>query len=457
MALLRFGTAVRDITPALPAQLHGYADRDHLSDGVAERLQLGCLALDDGDTTLLIITCDMIGIEVDVCQELYALLEKETGVAYPQILLSCSHTHFAPALHAGVFNSPTRGEVEPDSGFVDAFRTKIVEAARESLANLRPGHLETVRRDAPQMLFNRRTLMPDGSVQTNFRYPPDAENYTFSPTDPEITVLRICEETGIGVALINFGCHPVTGGEVAARDHYRVSADYPYYARQAIADAWACPVFFTLGAAGDAVPIDRYGNSRQRLGGILGQTTILAERVFQEEESVTLDAEALELEARTILTTDASTAADEFTQARHEYSELLAAGEVAADSPAVTAASERYNQAGRAYHRSRLYPDNEYRIPIQTLRIGSTVLVSLPFEVLSEISLRMKERFPHSVLVSCAGGYQGYLPPEHEYPRGGYEASERSTHFEPGTADRVLELVLDWLERDRGPVEQSAT
>ena len=81
------------------------------------------------------------------------------------------------------------------------------------------------------------------------------------------------------------------------------------------------------------------------------------------------------------------------------------------------------------------------------------MLVALPFEVLSEISLRMKERFPNSVLVSCAGGYQGYLPLEHEYPRGGYEASERSTHFEPGTADRVLELTLDWLAKTETPKE----
>ena len=453
MGNFRFGTAVRDITPAVPAQLHGYADRDHLSDGVAERLQLGCLALDDGDTTLLIVTCDMIGIEVDVCRDLYALLEKETGIAYPQILLSCSHTHFAPSLHAGVFNSPQVGEMAPDTTYVDAFRARLVEAARESLASLRPGRLETTRRQAPQMLFNRRTLKPDGSVQTNFRYPLDAENYTFSPTDPELTALRICEDTGVGAVLINFGCHPVTGGEDPARDHYRVSADYPYYARQAIAEPWSCPVFFTLGAAGDAVPIDRNGDSRQRLGSILGHTVVLAERVFQAEENVTLSSEALALEARTILTTDAGTAAAEFAEARDAFAELRATGEGAADDATLAAASERYNQAGRAIHRSRLYPDNAYRIPIQALRLGDTTLIALPFEVLSEISLQMKERFPNSVLVSCAGGYQGYLPPEHEYPRGGYEASERSTHFVPGTADRVLQLVLDRLKQTEAPAE----
>ena len=71
--------------------------------------------------------------------------------------------------------------------------------------------------------------------------------------------------------------------------------------------------------------------------------------------------------------------------------------------------------------------------------------------MLSEISLKMKERFPNSVLVSCAGGYQGYLPLAYEYDRVGYEATESSTHFAPGTADRLLETILERLEKHTAP------
>ena len=84
---------------------------------------------------------------------------------------------------------------------------------------------------------------------------------------------------------------------------------------------------------------------------------------------------------------------------------------------------------------------------VQFIQIGETVFVSLPFEVLAEIGLKMKERFPNSVMVSCCGGYQGYLPLAHEYDRVGYEATESSTHFVPGTADRILDLILDRLKR----------
>lgn len=448
MGNLKFGTAVREITPSFPATLHGYADRDHSSNGVAEPIYLGCLALDDGEEQVLIVSVDMIGIESHVCAELYSLLEEETGIGYPHILFSCSHTHFAPALDDGWYASPEVGRVEADPRFAEDFRRKLVEAAREALGNVRPGRLETARLRAPQVLFNRRTVKADGSVQTNFRYPLDAENYSFSPVDDELTVLRFKDGDRVRALLVNFGCHPVTGGRDSARDHYRISADYPFYLRRAIAEEYACPVFFTLGAAGDAVPIDRYGDCRQRIGYVLGKTAILADRVFQKEEAPSLAADFLELDVRTIVATDPEVAPAEFAQARERCLALQADASFDRDSQVYRQALEDFNQKQTALARSRLYPDNRYSIKAQFLRIGSTILVCLPFEVLSEIALRMKERFPRSALISCAGGYQGYLPLQYEYARGGYEASARSTHFEEGTADRLLELILDWLEKN---------
>ena len=55
--------------------------------------------------------------------------------------------------------------------------------------------------------------------------------------------------------------------------------------------------------------------------------------------------------------------------------------------------------------RARQYPENRTQINIQFMQIDKTVFVGLPFEVLAEIGLKMKQRFPNSVLVSCCGGY----------------------------------------------------
>jgi hypothetical protein len=276
-------------------------------------------------------------------------------------------------------------------------------------------------------------------------YPPDANRYRFSPIDPEMTVLRLVDDTGVGAVLVNFGCHPVTGGESRERDHFKISADYVQYLRRTIIERHACPVFFTLGGAGDAVPVNRFGDCRQRIGSILGNAAILAERRYAVDTSSTVSAGYLDLEAKTILEVDADTAEEAFDQARAAWVAILEQGDVSPDEEAYQAAAQGYQEKKLALTRSRLYPENRHTIKVQFLQIGSTVLVALPFEVLSEIALRMKERYPDSVLVSCGGGYQGYLPLAYEYDRGGYEASTRSSHFEIGTADRLLERVLERL------------
>ena len=442
MSSLRFGTSVRDITPRYPAWAHGYAARTRPSSGVLEPISLGCLAVGDGEKTVLIVTLDMIGIRADVCEELYALLEKETGVGFPNVMIAASHTHFAPAVHGTTFSDPEIAHVEPDPAFVRDVKTKLVEAARESFAGMQPGQLEHVRVQAPAMLFNRRTRKADGLVHTSFLYPEDPALYTFSPVDAELTVLRVRQDYGTSAALVNFGCHPVTGGR-DEEDHYRISADYPYYVRETIAGKWHRPVLFTLGAAGDAVPINRRDDCRGRIGGVLGNTALLAERLYAADTSTDLEADAIEVEAETILTTDPDSAAAEYEAARGSVLSIKDRG-----SDAYRQAVATFREKMTAHVRARLYPENKGQIKVQFIRIGSTVLVGLPFEVLSEISLKMKQRHPEGVLVSCAGGYQGYLPLAYEYDRGGYEASESSTHFVPGTADRVLEVILHKLEKD---------
>jgi hypothetical protein len=441
MDTLQFGTAVRDITPGKPTWAHGYAARSYKSSGVREPLSLGCLVASDGQTRVLIVTLDMIGVRMDVCDDLYALLEKEVGIGYPNVMISGSHTHFASALHTTTFSNPDVGFVEPDEDYVAAVKTKLIEAAREALGNLRPLRLEVARIKAPQVVFNRRTVRKDdGMVEMNLMYPEDASSYTFSPVDDELTIHRLVDESGVHAVLVNFGCHPVTGCS-PQEDYYRFSADYPYYVRQTNGDAWHCPVFFTLGAAGDAVPINRRDDCRERIGSILGHSAVLAERMFGADALATVAADSVVLEAETILKTNASTAQAEYEEARRA---VLAADKQDDDYRALLTT---FQKKMAALYRSRLYPDNKAQLKVQFIQIGETTLVGVPFEVLSEIGLKMKERFPNSVMVSCCGGYQGYLPLAYEYDRGGYEATASSTHFVPGTGDRILEVILDKLSQ----------
>ncbi|MBT3380706.1 MAG: hypothetical protein HN742_15220 [Lentisphaerae bacterium] len=440
MSGFQVGTATRDITPAYPIWAHGYSGRSDKSHGVREPLSLGVLALKSGHETVLFITLDMIGVRVDVCDRLYEVLRRETGLGFPNVMISGSHTHFAPALHRTSFSSPEIGTVDPDPDFVADVEEKLVHAAHEALRSARPCQLETARMRVPQTLFNRRTRIADGTVRNCLLYPEDSTPYEFLPVDDQLTVLRMVNDGGVQAVLVNLGCHPVTGCS-PAEDNYRYSSDYPFYVRKEVAEAWRCPVFFTLGAAGDAVPINRGSDVRERLGAVLGNSVVLAERTFRQDPVQALRTAVVEVQAETIIKTNLATVKAEYEAAKQT---ALALNDTP-NSPEAKAARQAYDRTMMACGRSRLYPTNTFTVRIQIVHVGETVFVALPFEVLSEISLAMKERVPNSVLVSCAGGYQGYLPLAHEYDRGGYEASEGSTHFKPGTADRILNAILEHL------------
>ena len=449
MSTRQFGTGVRDITPRAPVWLHGYSTRNRKSEGMSETLELGCLALADKDKTVLIFAFDLIGIKHHDCRKIYKIIENATGIGFPNIMLSCSHTHFAPALHPYDSAFAAIGFPPPEERFVEDFYVKIVEAAQESLRNLRDCTLDTARIKVPRVLFNRRTIRADGQLENNYIYPDNPGDYSFGKVDDELTALRFKDNAGnIGAVLTNFGCHPVTGGENQSRGHYQISSDFPHHLRQQIRESWNCPVFFTLGGAGDAVPLKRYGKSRKQLGAILGNSVVYSEPEFIADAVPELLCDAVTHKASTIMELDGNIAKKEYEEARRiSLSQPL---ESSADSRrnAEFLMRDPYVWKAIVHDRAQAYPENSFDIPMQFIKIGKTVMVAWPFEVASELSRKLKAACPDSIMVSCSGGYQGYLMPAHEFGKGGYEADPRETHFEASTGEALLKKCIAWINKN---------
>ena len=106
----------------------------------------------------------------------------------------------------------------------------------------------------------------------------------------------------------------------------------------------------------------------------------------------------------------------------------------------------RLRSAALCAFRSRLYPEDRFVIEVAIHRIGTTVLVALPFEVLSGVALQLKQSHPHAVVVSAANGYQGYLPQAFEYKRAAMRP-RRIRALRTGTMDKLLNKVSEELDR----------
>jgi neutral ceramidase len=84
---------------------------------------------------------------------------------------------------------------------------------------------------------------------------------------------------------------------------------------------------------------------------------------------------------------------------------------------------------------------------IQAFRIGDQAIVSMPFEVLVEIGLEIKEKSPapQTFIIELANGGYGYLPPPNQHELGGYETWIGTCRFEKHSSDSLVKELLEML------------
>ena len=206
---LEAGVAKVEITPPVGTPLNGYGarmGRDSL--GVHDPLYARCLYLNDGETSLFLVTSDLCVINRELRERVLQLAPKE--VPRENIILTATHTHSAQG--AMMRNIALR--------FVSGrFIPELLEKTAQRFAESMRAAYNARKRAAAGY-----TTIEQHDLSTNRRY----DN---GPIDPQIGVIRIDDGDGNPMAVIaNFAAHPTT---VSGKDLYLISADYPgfFYTR----------------------------------------------------------------------------------------------------------------------------------------------------------------------------------------------------------------------------------
>ncbi len=403
-AELHGGTARADITPPVGCWLAGWAIRDKPSEGVHDPLFAKSIVLSQGPDTVAMVACDLIHITREIAAEARGIIERETGLAGSNVLISATHTHFSPE----VGNKAKAGE-KADEAYLDVLARKIASTVTMALAEMQPVKIGTARTDVPELLFNRRTRRPDGKVTMTFVLPPAEDNLSFGPTDPALDVLRVEDSQGrLLASMMNYACHPVSGGGHGTGWEswfYDISAEFPGVATALVESAESGNCLFTLGSAGNMVPIERGVSPRFKIGKALGGETI---RLLQ-------------------------------------FMETSAEIELAVRSRMV-ALPLKTDLAKDAY--VKLPESGSLEVEVQVVRIGGMYLVALPGEVLMEVGALIKDGAggEQTLIVSLANGSIGYICHREAYREGGYEPRQASV-LAPGAAEmlaaRSLELISE--------------
>ena len=88
------------------------------------------------------------------------------------------------------------------------------------------------------------------------------------------------------------------------------------------------------------------------------------------------------------------------------------------------------------------------QVIVQAIRIGDQAIVSMPFEVLVEIGLDIKDKSPfqRTFLIELANGGYGYLPPPKQHELGGYETWLGTSRFLPNASTLLTRNLLEMLK-----------
>lgn len=392
MSNFKAGVAAVNITPFLGCPMAGYASRDQGSETIDDELYSKALVLYDGETKLAVVTNDLIGVDDGFVSQTRELIEKATEIPKDNVLICASHTHFGPEIRRKEEATIKEPDDKFDLAYVRFLRKKMATAVQLADQNLQDAKIGAGKGYTDKLSFNRHTIRPDGTAVTTYRLPPKEENLTFGPIDPEVGVVRIDSADCKPIAtLINFACHPVCSVDRM----YAISADYPGYAMRPVERELGGICMFTLGCAGNIVPIEREGISKRKIGVSLAAELIKTWQWLSFMDSIKL-------------------------KSMQKIIELLL---------------------------KEPEDDKETReVEIQVLKVGELGFVGLPGEIFVEIGTAIKEQsgienlFP----VSLANDSPGYVPVAIAYDQGGYESN--STPFAKGSGEILRDAALKLVD-----------
>ena len=400
---LQVGFASRDISPPPGIDLSGFGFRFGASLGSLEPLEVGVIAVTDGDRTLLLFTFDLIGFTLDHLVHLRARTAAATGVPGANQMWTCTHTHGGP--ETGVL--PGMGE--KDSSYLASVEEAAVAAAIKALDRMVTANLWLSRGES-YVGANRRSAV--------FR-PGGPEDGHIDDIDAAVVVAEFRGADGNPiVTLVNYSCHPTGSRESVS------TSDYPGHMRRTVSAATGAPCTYVNGAGGDV---------NQRFDGA-GYRSVSNAR----HHGVALGRTVLDLRSQlrpstTAHAASASTPADlhyadpiSQTEARR----ILAEGQRAVEATTGTAQRLRiqWHQVDFARRVLDWQPSDgpDLTVDIQALRIGDLALVAIPSEFFSADgrALRAQTPSPELIVAGWSNGLVGYTPTRRATATGGYEVDD---------------------------------
>ncbi len=460
---LQVGFGRESILPDnMGVQIAGGDAAARIAEGYRDEVAATCIAIKEGDQTILLYTIDFITVD----QHVYAAqadIAAATGIAPENIILNTTHTH------SGVSIRSNWTGVEE---YRAKYRAAAVTAAQNALADLSPAEMYYGSTMTEDMVFVRHYLMNNGSTY-GLGHGSTESGYKehLYPADEELQVIKFARaaEDKKDVILMNLGAHATMMNSISINT---ISADWPFNARSYVEYAldedgmpdttqptdYLCAVFEA--AAGDQIPtsnitaIAPYGNKYPEFGNKIGEYCMsVVNGEMTKAEGTGINIQVHKYTAPTMKE------GVEDVQRLVQAKELVTlASQVGGYSqPEVTAkvaeyGFESYLAASGLVSRAN-YPD-KYSMELHAMTIDGVSFIFAPFEMFGVTGREIKDNSPYDMtfVITCSensmGYHMGYLPHEYACEENFYEYDV--TKFARGTAEDLAKTYVEILTEMKG-------
>jgi hypothetical protein len=398
---MQFGFGKVDITPRVGVELFGYGPfLNRHSIAIRERLYARALAASDGVTTVVLVSCDLVGVSAEISAEVRERVHAETGVPGEQVCVHCMHTHSGPRTKF------TIGWGAADEPYLELLPKRIAAACIAAVGDLQPATLSHAVVPCEGLGYNREDEARPGLVE--------ALREDWRPANPELTdteahVLRVAAgERTLGFASY-FSCHPVVGPQVSRYIH----SDFAGVATNLLErESPGAVGLFLQGCQGDINSCVVHHGEQESL---LALDVIASRYARQVRPGLSLAAPVIGDAVRAI-SRPVRLTHDPVPEA--ELRKMLAEREAVLAAPGASDAEHDVRMAtvyAIALRRelARLAADEPIgeTIEVQALRLGDVVLVGAPLELMLRYKARVQAAFERPVLVlGLCNDMRGYAP-----------------------------------------------
>ncbi len=395
------GSAKEITTPPIGTLLYGYTP-DMYSDSVHDDLSVTSLAISQHGKTALLITAEIGDMQTALCDETREKISDKTCVPKEHIIIASTHTHSAPNL------SGTVGWGELNRDYYDSiFLPAILTAAEKSIKALAPCEI-SVGVTESLVGINRRQQHKNGVIGLG--------QNPYGCFDPNMTLISFRNaETKEGILnLIHYGCHGTATG-----CNHEITRDWSGIMIDRLEKETHTLTAFFNGAIGDVGPRLTNGETTgnisytEELGGVAAADALRA----YKNRGVYHSAELKILTDTVHLPYKEMPSIAETEQRISKFSEpekLINIDKLE---------YEHYKETLEFLRNPTCEIPESFSFPQTIISLGGIVFIPFPFEMFSEIVMRLREYSPYTytLCLSCANGYNVYLPSEDQLCRGGYE------------------------------------